>query len=73
MRPETSFRISTRLPPTLDNREAATVVKKLLTEDPPYDAEVKVLRTSGSDGWNAPPSEKYMDDLLDRASKVVLL
>jgi len=72
LRPETTFKISIRLPPTLDAEKAIPLVKKLLTENPPYGAEVTVLKYGGASGWNAPPSEKWFDDIIKKSSQVQL-
>ena len=70
LRPETSFRISVRLPPTLDSHEAAAFVRKRLSEDPPYGAEVDVMQISQADGWNAPSDDEKLNDLLVQPSRV---
>lgn len=58
-----------RLPPTLKSQKAAEVVTKLLTENPPYGAEVTLVKTVHASGWNAPPNKEYLDSLLTEASK----
>jgi len=40
--PETRLRLSLRCPPTLNAKEAAEYLKKLLEKDPPHNATVKV-------------------------------
>lgn len=70
LRPETTFRISVRLPPTLDSQKAVETVKKLITENPPYGAEVTVAKVVNANGWNAPPNQKYLDEILNRSSQV---
>jgi len=69
LRPETSVRLSLRLPPTLNSKTALETVTKLLTENPPYGAEVTILKSGGASGWNAPPSEKWFEDILEKSSQ----
>lgn len=42
LRPETTAKISIRLPPTLNVEAAKATVKRLLTENVPYGAEITV-------------------------------
>jgi acetylornithine deacetylase/succinyl-diaminopimelate desuccinylase-like protein len=69
LRPETSFRISMRLPPTLDSTKAIEFVKKTLTDSPPYGAEVTILKAAGASGWNSPPSAQWFDDIINKSSQ----
>jgi len=59
-----------RLPPTLDSKNAIEFVKKTLTENPPYGAEITILKAAGASGWNSPPSEKWFDDIINKSSQV---
>jgi len=62
LRPETTLKLSMRLPPTKNSQEAVESLKKILTKDPPYGATVEVSGALGLPGWNAPVNEKYLDD-----------
>ncbi|MEP7262546.1 MAG: peptidase dimerization domain-containing protein, partial [Usitatibacter sp.] len=69
-RPYTSLKLSLRLPPKVDGAEAAACMKKLLEEDPPYNARIS-FEASGSSGWNAPSMAPWLSSALDKASKEV--
>ena len=68
LRPQTSLKLSLRLPPTIDGDAAAQAMKRLLEADPPYDASVRFDGESGASGWNAPATEPWLADALQRAS-----
>ncbi len=69
LRPKTSLKLSIRLPPTLDARNIDHKLKSLFESDPPYAARVKFDSEKGAGGWEAPKSEKWLEDALDRASR----
>src|SRR4029077_15541560 len=54
LRPPPTVRLSLRIPPTLEGSKAAGIVRKLLSANPPYGAEVTLDRPEASTGWNAP-------------------
>lgn len=56
LRPETTLRLSIRLPPTLNPEEAKETLTKILTENPPYGAQVTVKNVVAMKGWNCPPT-----------------
>ena len=66
-RPFTTLKLSLRLPPLVDGETAARSLKELLERDPPYRARV-AFEGSGSTGWNAPSTAKWLADALDAAS-----
>lgn len=69
LRPYTAVKLSLRIPPTLDGKQAADALKRLLETDPPYGAKVTVeLEKSGS-GWNAPELAPWLDQAVDAASR----
>ena len=69
LRPYTGARLSLRLPPTLDAEAALATVEKLLTDNPPYGAEVTLEKLEASKGWNAPKLAPWLESSLDAASK----
>jgi len=69
LRPFTALKLSLRLPPTLDARTAATVVKDLFVTDPPAGARVEFTGEQGSDGWNAPPLAPWLAAAAQEASR----
>jgi acetylornithine deacetylase/succinyl-diaminopimelate desuccinylase-like protein len=60
MLPYTRFKISLRLPPTLDAEKASAALVRELTADPPYDAVVTVSDIDLGDGWAAPPPAPWL-------------
>jgi acetylornithine deacetylase/succinyl-diaminopimelate desuccinylase-like protein len=68
LRPQTTVKLSLRVPPTCDAPRAASALKALLEKDPPYGAKV-TYTGRGSSGWDAPPTQPWLLDAADRASK----
>ncbi len=68
MRPLTAFKLSMRLPPLVNPKEAALVMQKTLTEHPPYHAKVSFSVGDGSKGWNAPEMAPWLTKAADAAS-----
>jgi acetylornithine deacetylase/succinyl-diaminopimelate desuccinylase-like protein len=67
--PFTSAKLSLRIPPTLDAKEATDVVRRLLEADPPYGAKVTFSGQVGSSGWNAPALAPWLAASLATASQ----
>jgi acetylornithine deacetylase/succinyl-diaminopimelate desuccinylase-like protein len=70
LRPQTSLKLSLRLPPTCDAARAVARVKQVLEADPPYGARVTI--SSGErpgSGWNAPAMAEWLSRSVERASK----
>jgi acetylornithine deacetylase/succinyl-diaminopimelate desuccinylase-like protein len=68
LRPSTAVRVSLRLPPGIDGNEATRRLTRLLTEHPPYDAEVRFESAEASDGWNAPALAPWLEAALRESS-----
>lgn len=69
MRPHTAFKLSFRLPPTVDAEAAGRSVKALLEKDPPYNAKVKFNLGPAMGGWNAPAVQDWLASSMSEASK----
>jgi acetylornithine deacetylase/succinyl-diaminopimelate desuccinylase-like protein len=69
LRPTTALKLSLRLPPTLDGEHATEVLKKVLTRDPPYRAEVTFDAEHAAGGWNAPEMAPWLGEAIGAASK----
>lgn len=54
LRPETKICISMRTPPTLNAKQKAEELKKIVEENPPYNSEVTYKLLEAGNGWNAP-------------------
>jgi acetylornithine deacetylase/succinyl-diaminopimelate desuccinylase-like protein len=68
LRPQTSLKLSLRLPPSVDGELATRTLKRLLESNPPYRANVRFDIEEGATGWNAPPTEPWLARALDDAS-----
>lgn len=68
LRPFTTLKLSLRIPPTLDAVAATATVTRLLTEDPPYGAEVSFVAEKASAGWNAPARSPWLEKAVDDGS-----
>jgi acetylornithine deacetylase/succinyl-diaminopimelate desuccinylase-like protein len=66
--PYTKLKLSLRLPPTLDGKQAVEAVTKALNAAAPNDAEVEVKFGEGSTGWNAPELAPWLEASLTKAS-----
>ena len=69
MRPETSLKLSFRLPPTADSKQCLDIITKLFENDPPYSAKVSFSGSECCDGWNAPALAPWLDDAMNQASQ----
>jgi acetylornithine deacetylase/succinyl-diaminopimelate desuccinylase-like protein len=68
LRPETSVKLSLRLPPTCDARIATQKLKDLLESDPPYGAKVTFKPDWDASGWHAPPMVDWLEQAINGAS-----
>jgi acetylornithine deacetylase/succinyl-diaminopimelate desuccinylase-like protein len=74
LRPYTAFKLSLRLPPTVDANEAAEKLKVLLEDNAPYNAKVTFgadgrAGAAGATGWNAPSLAPWLEEALQSASQ----
>ena len=69
LRSYTTLKLSFRLPPTVKSEDVAAYIRTVLTENPPYGAEVTVEGDHGGDGWNAPAEEEWLANASNEASK----
>ena len=69
LRPFTAAKLSLRLPPTVDARQARSELRTLLERDPPYGARVTCELEKAGSGWNAPPLAPWLEAALERGSQ----
>jgi acetylornithine deacetylase/succinyl-diaminopimelate desuccinylase-like protein len=69
LRPQTSIKLSLRIPPTLDATNIDARLKELLESDPPYGARVFFEPEKGGAGWNAPELAPWLEQSVERASQ----
>ena len=67
--PNTTLKLSFRLPPTSDADQAARVVKEALEADTPAFAKVSFEVESTMAGWNAPPVAQWLETSMEKASQ----
>lgn len=67
--PETTLKLSFRLPPTADAERAGEAVKAALEAEPPAFARVSFEPESTMGGWNAPPVADWLQDSMEKASQ----
>ncbi|MCY7353933.1 MAG: M20 family metallopeptidase [Lysobacter sp.] len=68
LRPQTSVKLSLRLPPTLDGKRGGEVLKNELLRDPPNGAQVTLDLEKASTGWNAPAMAPWLEKAIEAAS-----
>lgn len=69
LRPNTTLKLSFRLPPTTDARKVGAEVKRLLETNPPYKSRVEFKVESAMGGWNAPVVAPWLETSMRKASK----
>ena len=69
LRAGTALRVSLRVPPGVDAERAKERVARLLTEDPPYGADVRFDSAEANDGWNAPALAPWLEAALRESSQ----
>jgi acetylornithine deacetylase/succinyl-diaminopimelate desuccinylase-like protein len=68
LRPQTSIKLSLRLPPTLDATGIEEKLRQLFEADPPYGAKVRFEPEKGGGGWAAPAIAPWLQKSVDEAS-----
>jgi acetylornithine deacetylase/succinyl-diaminopimelate desuccinylase-like protein len=66
--PELTYKLSLRLPPTLEADKAMAAVTRILETEPPFGVRISVTG-SGTDGWNAPPLAPWLAAVTDASSQ----
>ncbi|GAA4861612.1 M20 family metallopeptidase [Luteimonas vadosa] len=69
LRPHTAVKLSLRLPPTLDGKQAGELLKETLLRDPPNGARVALDLEKAATGWNAPSTVPWLEQAIDAASR----
>ena len=70
LRPYTAAKLSLRLPPTVDAVMAQAALKALLERDPPYGARISCAFEKAGAGWDAPPLAPWLEQALERGSRL---
>ncbi|MGY0556323.1 M20 family metallopeptidase [Lysobacter sp. A421] len=69
LRPHTAVKLSLRLPPTLDGKQAGELLKQVLLDNPPNGAQVSLELEKSSTGWNAPAQSPWLTQAIEDASQ----
>lgn len=69
LRPQTSLKLSLRLPPTVDANAAAQAMKQILEADPPHQASVSFDIEQAATGWCAPELAPWLEKALNQSSQ----
>jgi acetylornithine deacetylase/succinyl-diaminopimelate desuccinylase-like protein len=69
LRPGTAVRVSVRIPPGVNAAQAKQKLTRLLTENPPYGADVRFENADANDGWNAPALAPWLERALQESSR----
>ncbi len=69
MRPNTTLKLSFRLPPDADAEDAGQRVKAILEKNPPHNARVTFKVESAMGGWNAPEVSPWLADAMMEGSR----
>jgi acetylornithine deacetylase/succinyl-diaminopimelate desuccinylase-like protein len=69
LRPYTAFKLSLRLPPTVDAASAVQQMKTLLEDNAPYQARVTFEAQGAANGWDAPATTQWFESALQAASQ----
>ena len=67
--PKLSVKLSMRLPPTCDAKNAAKILKTTLEKNPPHHAHVEFKATDTASGWNAPIEQAWLAEAAHQASQ----
>lgn len=68
LRPKTVLKLSMRLPPTVNAKNAAGILQQALTESPPYQAKVSFQIEDAATGWHAPLTADWLAKAAEDAS-----
>ena len=68
LRPQTTFKLSIRIPPRVDPQRATAAVKAALEKDPPYGAKVAFESEKAGQGWDAPALAPWLEAAQNSAS-----
>ena len=68
LRAESTLKISIRIPPKVDAQASVTRVMEILTENPPYNAQVTCTHPGAGNGFAAPDMQPWLEEAIQEAS-----
>ncbi len=69
LRPFTALKLSLRLPPDCEAKEASVKLKSILEAEPPQGARVTFEPNWAASGWDAPEMAPWLEESLEAASR----
>lgn len=69
VRPSTTFRLSMRLPPSMDAKTAGAHIREKLTKDVPHNCKVEIHGDHHGNGWCMKDPEPWFHNVLNDAAK----
>lgn len=69
LRTYTSIKLSMRVPPSGDAKNAGQALKKVLEANPPYNAKVSFEIEKAADGWDSPKLSEWLEKSINVASE----
>lgn len=69
LRPYTAVKLSLRLPPTMDAKDAAARLTEILEADAPYGCTVSFTADKAGSGWAAPDLAPWLSEAFNGASQ----
>ncbi|MBN2689264.1 MAG: M20/M25/M40 family metallo-hydrolase [Gammaproteobacteria bacterium] len=70
LRAKTKVKLSMRLPPKADPSAVVADMKRVLEQDPPYNAKIVVNKADTIQGWDAPETAPWLEEALHESSNV---
>jgi len=67
--PRTTFKVSCRLPPTLEPKKAEEAIRNVIMKDIPYNAKVDLKFFMSGQGFFAPLYPKHLEEILEESAK----
>jgi len=67
--PSLKLKLSMRLAPTCDAKQAAALIKQALEHGPPFGAKVEFQVTEAESGWSAPNEDLWLASAVEKASQ----
>jgi acetylornithine deacetylase/succinyl-diaminopimelate desuccinylase-like protein len=70
LRPSTTFKISIRLPPTYEAIKAKQIIQTVMTENPPFNSDIKISNFNYSDGAYISNTSDKLKSELNKISQI---
>jgi len=71
LRPQTTLTLSIRLPPPVNPDAAEVALRRIVTQNVPYNARATLAMGKCSQGWQMPPMDRWLEEALHTASNTL--